>query len=316
MLLLRTAQPKDTRHQTPGLDTPSHHIASLRQGRAGVPCPSVRATRKEGSGAAVKTGQWQSQARLCNTYRPSLDPAVKRQTDILTQPSDTGSRSRQDDDCPHQSGQHQRQHQQPAALTTISRSSPKAALEHRPCDERPAVATTMLQCGLRVPLLILLHIATYAMEIRSNVLYRTPHRPHRTYSTSSTRAIPYETETKESNLLNTPFPSQLGICRECVPRVPAEPLPLSLCLVQPICTPYGLMGYSSTTIPTNTSLSLFQESPLQDCETATLRRAPKRYSHSPSFALLPLPHPRQCLREIDSEQTYAYRDLRPDVGRK
>ncbi|KAI3549955.1 hypothetical protein CSPX01_02130 [Colletotrichum filicis] len=63
-----------------------------------VPCSSVHATRKEGSGAAAKTGQWQSQARLCNTYRPSLDPAVKRQTDILTQPSDTGSRSRHDDD--------------------------------------------------------------------------------------------------------------------------------------------------------------------------------------------------------------------------
>ncbi|KAL4414739.1 hypothetical protein CABS03_05678 [Colletotrichum abscissum] len=98
------------------------------------------------------------------------------------------------------------------------------------------------------PLLILLHIVTYRTDTQYTVKRPVPHTApsashltalHRTYNTSYTRAIPYETETRKNNLLNTPFPSQLGICRESIP-----------------------------------------------------------------LPMLPLPHPRQSLREIDSEQTH------------
>ncbi|KAI3541913.1 hypothetical protein CABS02_10593, partial [Colletotrichum abscissum] len=150
-----------------------------------------------------------------------------------------------------QSEQHQRQHQHQRSPPVTSYTG--HATTAGGCDDHAAMQPAR-------PLLILLHIVTYRTDTQYTVKRPVPHTApsashltalHRTYNTSYTRAIPYETETRKNNLLNTPFPSQLGICRESIP-----------------------------------------------------------------LPMLPLPHPRQSLREIDSEQTYAYRDLRPDVDRK
>ncbi|OHW98522.1 hypothetical protein CSPAE12_02748, partial [Colletotrichum incanum] len=57
-------------------------------------------------------------------YRPSLDPAVKRQTDILTQPSDTGSLFHDQDEPDGAHHDHNRHNHPPtaAAAATVATS--------------------------------------------------------------------------------------------------------------------------------------------------------------------------------------------------
>ncbi|KAK1474899.1 hypothetical protein CABS01_15665 [Colletotrichum abscissum] len=138
------------------------------------------------------------------------------------------------------------------------------------------------------PLLILLHIVTYRTDTQYTVKRPVPHTApsashltalHRTYNTSYTRAIPYETETRKNNLLNTPFPSQLGICRESLPCPAYRYL-------------FGSHEYLAIVVPRIPSASARLQ-PYAEPQNATAIPLP----------MLPLPHPRQSLREIDSEQT-------------
>ncbi|KAK0370306.1 hypothetical protein CLIM01_12345 [Colletotrichum limetticola] len=133
------------------------------------------------------------------------------------------------------------------------------------------------------PLLILLHIVTYRTDTQYTVKRPVPHTapsaphltaPHRTYNTSYTRAIPYETETRKNNLLNTPFPSQLGICRESYRYL------------------FRSHEYLAIVVPRIPSASARLQ-PYAEPQNATAIPLP----------MLPPPHPRQSLREIDSEQT-------------
>ncbi|KXH36528.1 hypothetical protein CNYM01_12884 [Colletotrichum nymphaeae SA-01] len=133
------------------------------------------------------------------------------------------------------------------------------------------------------PLLILLHIVTYRTDtqyaVKCPVPHTAPSAPHRTYNTSYPRAIPYETETRKNNLLNTPFPSQLGICRESYGYLLDNYL-------------FESHEYLAIVVPRIPSASARLQ-PYAEPQNATAIPLP----------MLPLPHPRQCLREIDSEQT-------------
>ncbi|UQC76946.1 uncharacterized protein CLUP02_02412 [Colletotrichum lupini] len=141
-----------------------------------VPCPSVRATRKEGSGAAAKTGQWQHRVTI---------PSRRRRRPLPASCND---------------------------LNNISGSINTNARRPLLVYQFPLLTKTALESRVKRPVP---HTAPSAPHLTAL---------HRTYNTSYTRAIPYETETRKNNLLNTPFPAQLGICRESIP-LPMVPLP-------------------------------------------------------------------------------------------
>ncbi|KAK1507876.1 uncharacterized protein CCOS01_16182 [Colletotrichum costaricense] len=104
-----------------------------------VPCPSVRATRKEGSGAAAKTGQWQHRVTIPSRRRrpPPPLPASCNNLNNISGSINTNAR-------------------RPSLVYQFLLLT-KTALESRgtipstpAMPRRPAVATTMPQCSLRV----------------------------------------------------------------------------------------------------------------------------------------------------------------------
>lgn len=162
------------------------------------------------------------------------------------------------------------------------------------------------------PLLILLHIVTYRTDFQYavEVLYRTPHRPHRTARTIlRTRAL-YHTRPRR------------GKTTCSVPRFPLNwAYAANVCLAYPQspCFYLSLSALSSLRILLNNYSHEYLAIVVPRIPSASARLQP--YAEPQNATAIPLPmlpllHPRQCLREIDSEQTYAYRDLGPDVDRK
>ncbi|EXF81841.1 hypothetical protein CFIO01_13489 [Colletotrichum fioriniae PJ7] len=145
------------------------------------------------------------------------------------------------------------------------------------------------------PLLILLHIVTYRRDSQYavEVLYRTPH--HRD---------------EEKQPAQYPVSLSIGhMPRMYASRTRRAPASISLSLSALSSLRILLNNYShedlAIVVPRIPSASARLQ-PYAEPQNATAIPLP----------MLPLLHPRQCLREIDSEQTYAYRDLRPDVDRK